>query len=299
MKTHALKLAAVAALGLAPFAANAHECRSLGLANGQGYYDAKNPQNSKPVPDQYWLCIGFGAEDPAHGLPGAGAPNNIDVFPLWAPGKDFGTYASLDTAKGDVVKLKANLYWLSDYVFDLPNVCAWPYDQANCPGIQPATLFFRQLNVAYDNKGNPTAKGTTGYGYEQPIALDKDGKPVFEVPITKFKKVDWEGFWDYKSPKDFVLPSMGSYAFVVSGTLQKKGKAAVNFESKWTCQAPRIPYGPWNLNDIEGTLSAAPEGYFDCVRYDLTAPTSGNRAGHASPKFTEIMSRNGYTPSKN
>ncbi|MFO1418678.1 MAG: hypothetical protein U1E83_08405 [Methylotetracoccus sp.] len=299
MKRHALKLAALAALGLAPFAANAHECRALGLASAVGHYDRDHPENSTPVPDQYWLCVGFSQENPSIGQPGVDKPNNLDFFPFWVGGKNFNSQInSLDTAKGDKVDITATLYWLNDYVFDVSSVCVWPYDQTNCPGIQPATLFFRQLNVAYDKNGNPTSKGTTGFGYEQPIALDESGKPVYEKKIAKFVKVatnEGDGYWSYRAPKDFNLPKMGTYAWVITGTLQKKGKAPVNIDTKWTCQAPRIPYGPWDLNDIDGTLSAAPEGYFDCVRYDKWSVASST-ASAASPNWKAILQRKGLNP---
>ncbi|MFO1418676.1 MAG: hypothetical protein U1E83_08395 [Methylotetracoccus sp.] len=286
------KLAMLSVLGLAPFAANAHECRSLGLASAWGIPGDKTTP-PLPVPDQYYLCVGFSGEDPAHGIPGAGKPNNLDFYPIYLPGADGFKYSSLDTAKGDKVDITATLYWLSDYVFDIPFVCAWPYDAASCPGVQPPTLFFRQLNVAYDKNGNPTAKGTTGYGYEQPIALKEDGTPVYENKITKFKKFNWEGTWAYRAPKDFILPAMGSYAWVVTGTVQKKGKPAVMFNTKWTCQAPRIPYGPYDLNDIDGTISAAPEGWFDCVRYAESPTASAAPNLQPSPSVKMLMERKG------
>ncbi|MFO1418679.1 MAG: hypothetical protein U1E83_08410 [Methylotetracoccus sp.] len=297
MKTHLMRLAALAAVALAPLAANAHECRALGLATAWGTYDAKHPENSKPAPDQYWLCLGFSEENPSLGQPGVDKLNNLDFFPYWVGGKSSEQQInSLDTDKGDKVDITATLYWLSDYVFDIPSVCVWPFDAASCPGIEPATLFFRQLNVAYDKNGNPTSKGTTGYGYEQPIALDENGKPVYEKKITKFTKIlmDFgDGQWSYRAPKDFPLPKLGSYAWVVKGTIQKKGKAPISFDTKWPCQAPRIPYGPYDLNDIDGTLSAAPEGYFDCVRYDKWS-TASSTTGSASPNVKAILERKGF-----
>jgi hypothetical protein len=126
MLKHTLQLGALGALCLLPYAAQAHECRALGLANAQGSYDAKHPENSKPVPDQYWICPGFSGEDPAHGIPGAGKPNNLDFFPFYIPGKDFNKLSSLDTAKGDKVDITATLYYLNDYVFDVPYMCVFP-----------------------------------------------------------------------------------------------------------------------------------------------------------------------------
>ncbi|MFO1418675.1 MAG: hypothetical protein U1E83_08390 [Methylotetracoccus sp.] len=300
MKMHLMRLAALAALALAPLAANAHECRALGLAMAWGTYDATHPENSTPAPDQYWLCVGFSGENPAQGLPGAGKPNNLDFFPFWLGGKDTNhEIRPLNTDNGDKVDIKATLVYLNDFVFDINYVCVWPYDAANCPGVQPPTLFFRQLNVAYDKNGNPTSKGTTGFGYEQPIALDENGKPVYEKKITNFVNLpDPEGgnYRTYRAPKDFILPKLGTYAWIITGTLQKKGKAPVSFDTKWTCQAPRIPYGPTDLNDIDGTIVGAPEGWFDCVRYE-NAPTAATAATPAqgSPNWRMIMQRKGLT----
>lgn len=88
------------------------------------------------------------------------------------------------------------------------------------------------------------------------------------------------------------------YAWVVSGTIQKMGERPVSFDTKWTCQQPRIPYGPYVLSDIAtNTLIGAPEGWFDCVRYQKgAAAAAAGSAAQGSPDWKFVMERKGMTP---
>jgi hypothetical protein len=163
--------------------------------------------------------------------------------------------------------------------------------------VQPATFFFRQLSYLY-NKDFTKVIGAEGAGYESTIALRKNGKPVYENQFTNVVRIyePSEGANTYRAKKDFILPKMGMYAWIINGTLGKKGKPPVTFDAKWTCQAPRIPLGPYDLNDIEGTVIGGPEFWFDCARYTAKggAAAAASSTAQASPRMKVFLERKGW-----
>lgn len=239
------KLGVCFGLTLLAAGAQAHECRALGQASAWG-----TPDN--PVADAYWLCVGFSKEDESMGLPGEGKPNNLDFFPFYVPGDNSDNFSSLDTSQGDKVDIEATLKYLNDTYFPVP------HDEDF--HVTEPWFFFTQ----------------NGVGYESPIVK---GNPKFKKKIEEndLVKIDSEGSWAYRNKEDFILPFAGTYQWIVKGTVQKKGKPAVKFETKWTCNQPRIPYGPSDLGNFDGSVVQAPEGWFDCARpasEALTAATA-------------------------
>jgi len=217
MKQAAFKLGVAFGSTLFAAAAHAHECRTLG-------HVADFLQ-----PGIYTVCLGFSGEDGVEN-PGKGNPNNLDFFPLWQdPNADpdsFEFFVPLDTRKGDKVDIKATLYYLNDVVWD--PACD---EDFNCDLDHP------------------------GVGYESPVALRKNGKIKFQHTITETVPVDAEDAVAYRGKKDVILPFEGMYAWVITGTIQKKGEKAVYFTQKYTCQSPRDP--------------ATDEGWFNCAIYPL------------------------------
>ena len=132
-------------LGAALFttSSQAHECRALGQVNAEG--SPGDPSATPPVPphavdDAYWVCIGFSEEEPPQ--PGEGLPNNLDFFPLFAPGNDFNNVSSVDTTKGDKVDITATLYYLNDKYYVIP------YDADF--NITVPFFFFKSSGVGYE-----------------------------------------------------------------------------------------------------------------------------------------------------
>jgi hypothetical protein len=130
----------------------------------------------------------------------------------------------LDTRQGDKVKIRATLYYLNDVVWDL--ACD---ENFNCDLDHP------------------------GVGYESPVALDDKGKILFKHTYCEFTPVEAEGAISYRGREDIIMPFNGMYAWVITGTIQKKGKEPIYFNTKWTCQSPR---------DL-----ATDEGFFDCINF--------------------------------
>lgn len=251
-----LSLLALLSLG---FAAQAHECRPLGP-----WY------RTPPVTPSYGICTGFAREDAEKGLPGAGKRNNLDFFPAWIYSDN--NVSWLDTSKGDTVDITATLSYLNDTVYEVP------FDEEG----NIAVPFFFQFQ-------------TVGVGYDSPVALDKTGKPLFQRTFTEFVEVPLpdEGLITYRIPKDFILPYRGMYSWVISGTLHKKGHPAVHFDTKFTCQQPQVPYGPWDASNIRETQVPAPEGWFDCVRYPTPAPLAAGAPTRSSPRAVDVLRRLG------
>ncbi|MFO1418682.1 MAG: hypothetical protein U1E83_08425 [Methylotetracoccus sp.] len=260
LRTGVLLAAAVLSL-----TAQGHECRELGQPNQYGT-ETKGCTIAPCGKTSYFICVGFAYEDPALAQPGAGNPNNLDFFPVWIDKK--GKDTALDTSKGDKVEATATLYYLNSKVYDIP------VDE-NFQVTVPYFFFT-----------------TKGVGYESPIGVYNTGARKFSKTLGKLSPVPSESKLSYRAAHDFVLPYTGMYQWVLKGTLQKRGELPVDFETKWTCQQPRIPYGPYDPNDIENTLRDAPEGWFDCARYPANAAESaGSTTTHASPPMQLVMDR--------
>ncbi|SFK58227.1 hypothetical protein [Methylocapsa palsarum] len=234
--------------------ANAHECRNLWQPT----------VTTPPAPGAYFICVGFSHEDPSQGYPGEGKKNNIDFFPLWVFGPGDNDFNSLDVSVGDVVEVKATIYYLNSN-----------YNGVTEDSDPPPGYFF-----------------TTPGGFEAPIPICDDDKydnrnknrcRSFKKELQLTNKVFSEDWWSYRDRVDFVTPFPGTYAFVLSGKLKRKGQQAIEFHSKWVSESPRIPYGPfWNPTGAHhGDPSfyvKAPEFWFSGV-----APAGTRAADMHSP----------------
>lgn len=219
--------------------ANAHECRNLWQPT----------VTTPPAPGAYFICVGFSHEDPDAGYPGEGKTNNIDFFPLWVFGPGDSDFNSLDTAKGDIVEVKATVYYLNSTY----NAIAEGAD------LSPGYFF------------------TTPNGFEAPIPIcegydNQRGKRCksYKMEFQTTNKVFSEDWWSYRAPIDFLTPYPGTYAFVLDGKLQRKGQQPIEFHSKWVSETPRIPYGPsWSptgaTHGDPSTYVHAPEFWFSGV----------------------------------
>lgn len=263
LRTGALLAAAVLSL-----TAQGHECRELGQPNQFGTETKGCDPFSPCGHESYWICTGFAYEDPSLAQPGAGNPNNLDFYPLFLSKE--GNQFPLDPKQGDKVDVTATLYYLNNRVYDVP----------------------------IDKDFNVTVPffflGTQGVGYESPIGTYNTGAKKFQTRITKFVQVPMDQYATaFRAAKDFVLPYQGMYQWIIRGTMQRRGQAAVTFDTKWTCEQPRLPYGAADPNDIENTLMDAPEGWFDCVRYPEGAGESARSTtmNHASPPMQVVMNR--------
>ncbi|MCX7899996.1 MAG: hypothetical protein N2444_07940, partial [Methylocystis sp.] len=135
-----------------------------------------------------------------------------------------------------------------------------------------------------------------GVGYSTPLATTRYVKPLLWLrPVN----IDEGGqtYVSYRSPWDFVTPFPGLYAWLIEGTLRRRGRDPVTFTEKFVSAQPRIPYGPAvvHAHDVDlNTLMGAPEGWFEAVR-----PANGGgqphaasaRTSHSSPTVSEIMGR--------
>ncbi|HEY8006094.1 MAG TPA: hypothetical protein VIE66_04660 [Methylocella sp.] len=272
----------------------AHECRALGQVNAEG--SLGDPSATPPVPphavdDAYWVCIGFSEEEPPQ--PGEGLPNNLDFFPLFAPGNDFNNVSSVDTTKGDKVDITATLYYLNDKYYVIP------YDADF--NITFPFFFFKSSGVGYESPisrcGSMSSQGTAQRdGVPLVVPLAGGGQcRAFEKQISPIVRQEWEGLAVYRGKMEFPLPFPGTYAWVVKGTIQKKDQPPATFTTKVVSQQPRVPYGPYDLTDIENTLVQAPENYFDSARpksLQATKPATATAAYQkGSPKVTEFIRR--------
>lgn len=238
----------------------AHECRELG--------------NDYHITDrgQYYLCVGFSKEEPGVS-PAAGERNNIDMIPIWI-NRDLTSFSSIDTDKGDIVDITAKLIYLNDDVYEVPLD-----DEGN---YTDPFFFFTTPNVGFES-----------------VPMLKSGVPLWERNLKINSKGDWNGYANYHNRKDVVLPYKGMYVWQLTGTLQKKGRYAAQVFTKYVCQQPRVPYGPYDGSDPANSLGAAPDGYYDCVRYpsDANSASKAHRATR-SPTVDEWLQRRGLTPDK-
>lgn len=255
-----------AAYGALLFAgsAQAHECRALGQAQNEELY-------LKP---QYWLCVGFAVEDGDR--PRAGTRNNLDFIPIFVPGNPHAPQATrhqlpdepLDTRRGDRVDFKATLVHLKGDFYEIEHDADFkPLDDWG---------LLKHTGVGYSSPLANTRYART-FNWFRPVELDEDG----EISIT------------YRVPFDFITPYAGLYAWIVEGTIQRKGREAVRFTEKFVSAQPRIPYGPTVVHATSvdlTTLQGAPEGWFDAVR-----PADGGAHPHAarasSPRASAILKR--------
>lgn len=241
----------------------AHECRILGQVN----------DFSSNLPGRYGLCVGFSVEDSSLGQPGEGKKNNLDFFPLFVTGPESEDILPLDTSEGDKVDINATLYYLNDKWFEIPLD-----DNFN---ITEPCFFFT----------------TQGVGYESPIARcfpPKHGCKEFKKEIRHFVPVDAEDAVSYRAFQDFILPYSGNYAWIITGSIQKQGQPPVTFKTKWVSAQPRVPYGPADANNIENTLTQAPEGWYDNVMPAAQAAAAARAAAkpaRGSPPFRSVLQR--------
>lgn len=264
------------AMGAALFgsgAAKAHECHALGQARNE----------EKP---QYWLCVGFAVEDGIR--PKARTRNNIDLIPIWVPGNPHANQSGgvtsqhqlpdeyLDTRTGDRVNVRATLVHMKGDYYDIP------HDEETHQLLDPF-FFFKQA----------------GIGYSSPLANTRYVR-TFNWFVPNDVEDHGETAIFYRVPGDFVTPFPGIYAWIVEGTIQRRGQPAVTFTEKFVSSNPRIPYGPAvvHAHDIDDTtLQGAPEGWFDSVR-PANAPAVTSQPGQksvvvksSSPRFSEVMKR--------
>ena len=239
----------------------AHECRILGQVSDF----SPNP------PARYDICVGFAIEDSSLGQPGEGKLNNLDFFPLLVKGPNAEDFLPLDTRTGDKVDIKATLIYLNDKYYEVP------VDENF--NITVPWFFFT----------------TQGVGYKSPIgSCSRRECKVFKKEINHFKPVDAEDAVSYRAFQDFFLPFSGNYAWIITGTIKKTGYAPVTFKTKWVSRQPRVPYGPLDASDIEGTLVQAPEGWYDSVQPAAQAAVAARATGkpaRGSPPFRSVLRR--------
>lgn len=273
MKSKTLMIACqwafVLAAALFTTSSQAHECRILGQSNNF---------TPPPYPGSYYVCVGFSIEDASLGQPGEGKKNNLDLFPLFVTGPDEADYIPLDTRKGDKVDIKATLYYLNDKYFEIPTDADF--------NVTVPLFFFK----------------TPGVGYESPIATCspwQSGCKEFKKALTNLVPVDVpeEDAVSYRAPNNFVLPYSGMYAWVITGTLQKKGQKPVEINAKWVSGAPRVPYGPLDADDIKkSTLVDGPEGWFENVQpaahaHSAIVARAAAKPARGSPDFRKVLKR--------
>jgi len=243
--------------------AQAHECRALGQVNDV----------TPPSPGQYWVCAGFAIEDESIGQPGEGKSYNLDFLPFFYDGLNF---VSLDTRQGDTVVLVATLDFLNNTFIEPP---------LNQNGELADPLFFFK---------------TSGVGYESPISTCipwYSGCTQFTKVIANPVPVDIDDGVTYRRSSNFVLPYPGMYAWTFIAKLQKQGQKPIDIKAKWVSDAPRVPYGPFNPDDVQvNNLVGAPEGWFDSVRpaNSLAAATTVRTAVksvRSSPHARAILTR--------
>ncbi|MFO1418680.1 MAG: hypothetical protein U1E83_08415 [Methylotetracoccus sp.] len=268
MPRSAYRIVGMFLLSVFSLVTQAHECRELGQVNLIG-------TKKQPVKPSYWICLGFAYENAALAQPGAGAPNNLDFYPYWVNRYVSGDsdVVSIDTRAGDKVDITATVTYLNGSVYDVPV-------DADFNLLDPF-FFFKVPNV----------------GFESTMGVFNTGVKKFEKTIRTFAEpipiAQAGDHLTYRAPKDFVLPYRGMYQWNVKGTIQRRGQPSAVFDTKWTCQQPRVGYGPFDAADVDGTLAGAPEGWFDCVRYPANAGQQTNAATtiHGSPPADIVMNR--------